>query len=143
MGHVSVYIHTNILVLHLSANHKAGSSAKPVDELDPTMLSEVSSLPSVSNAVQKLLCVLGRNRWAFNRLLLTVNDDDRRLADVQPQPVRSIGMNKVKKVVHGVHALEVAYKCVWDEVAGTKTIAVRCACMLAMRRRIPLEHHMQ
>jgi hypothetical protein len=103
-----VYVHTNILILHLGANHKAGAAAKPENERDRSVLSQVSSLPRIGDALQKLLCILGCNRWSFNRLLLAVYDDDRRLADMQLQLIRAIGMNKVQEIIHRIHILELA-----------------------------------
>ena len=95
-----MYVHSNILVLHLGMNHKIGATSKSVNELYHTMLSQFSPVPRVRDALQKVLCVLGRYRWPFQWLLLAIEDDDRRLADVQPQLVRSIRMKKMKKIVH-------------------------------------------
>ena len=107
-GHVSVYIHSNILVFHPGANHKIGALSKPVNELYHTMLSERSPLPCVRDALQKMLCILSRNRRPFKWLLLAIQDDDRRLADVQPQLIRSIRMSKMKEIVHRIHVLRMA-----------------------------------
>ncbi len=93
-------LYRNILVLHLGANHKTGAPAKPVNELDRPMLAEFSPLPCVRDALQKLGGILGRNWRPFERLRLAFQDDDRRLADVQPQPIRSIRMKKMKEIVH-------------------------------------------
>jgi hypothetical protein len=102
-----VYVHSDILILHLRVNHEAGAASRFVNELDHTVLSKFSSLPCVGDALQELLGVLGRNRWTFNWLLLSVNDDDWWLADVQLQPVCAIGMNNVQKIVHRIHTLTV------------------------------------
>jgi hypothetical protein len=103
-----MYIHTNILALHPGADDETGTSAKLVDELDPTMLSEVSFLPRVSDALEKLLRVLSGNGRPFDLLLLTVQNNHRRLAYVQLQPIRSVGMNEMKKIIHRVHMLNVS-----------------------------------
>jgi len=100
-----VYIHTNILVLHPGTNHKTRATSKGVYELHYAMLSKVSSLPRVRDALQKMLRVLSRNRRPFKWVLFAFQDDDRWLADVQTQRIRSIGMNKMKKIVDRIHAI--------------------------------------
>ncbi len=89
-GHVSVNLYRNILALHLDPNHKTGATAKSVNELHHPMLSEFSPLPRVRDALQELDDILGRNCRPFEWLWLAVQDYDRRLTDVQPQPIRSI-----------------------------------------------------
>jgi len=108
LGHGSMYIHSNILVLHHGTNYKTGAPSEPVNELDHAMLSELSPLPRVRDALQKLLCLHGRNRWSFNRLLLALQNNDGGLANVQPQLICPIGMNQIKEIVHRIHALEAA-----------------------------------
>jgi hypothetical protein len=95
-----MYVHSNILILNLGANNKIGAISKSVNELYHTTLSQFSPVPRVRNALEKMLCVLSRNRWPFEWLLLAIEDDDRRLADMQPQLIRSIRMKKMKKIVH-------------------------------------------
>ena len=56
---------------------------------------------------EKALGIFGRNRRSFNRLRLAVEDDNRRLADVQSQAIRAIGVNQMQEIVHGIHALAV------------------------------------
>ena len=107
-----MYIYSNVLVLHPGANHKIGATSKPVNELYHTMLSQFSPVPRVRDALQKLFCVLNRDRWPFKWLLLAIKDDDRRLADVQPQLINSIRMNKMKKIVHRIHALRVVQQMI-------------------------------
>jgi hypothetical protein len=89
-GHASVNLHPDVLVLNLGANYKTGATTKPVNELHRPMLPEFSPLPRVRDALQKLGGILGRNCWPFEWLRLAFQDDDRRLADAQPQLIRSI-----------------------------------------------------
>jgi hypothetical protein len=107
LGRNSVYIQINILVLNLGADYKTDAPAKSVNEIDRTMFSEVSPLPCVTDTVQKLLRVLNGNRWPLNLLLLTVQNNYRRLADAQPQSIRPVGMNYMKEIVHRIHKLNV------------------------------------
>ena len=99
-GHGSVNLHRNVLVLHLGANHKTGATAKPVNELDRPKLAEFSPLPRVRDVLQKLGSILGRNCRPFERLRLAFQDNDRSLADVQPQRIRSIRMKKMKEIIY-------------------------------------------
>jgi hypothetical protein len=85
-----VNLDSNILVLHSGPNYKTGAIAKPVNELYRPMLSKFSPLPRVSDALQKLGSILGRNCRPFERLRLAVQDHDRRLTAVQFQSIRSI-----------------------------------------------------
>ena len=108
-GRISVYIHSDIPRLHPGANHEIGATAKPVNEFYHTMLPEFSPLPCVGDALQQLRRILGADHWPFKWLLLAFQDKDRRLANMQPQLVRSIGMKEVKKIIHRIHALKVDY----------------------------------
>ena len=81
-------------------NHKIGATSKSVNELYRTTLPEFSPLPCVRDALPKLAGVLRRNRWPFKWLVLVLQDDDWRLPDMQPQLVRSIGMEEMKEIVH-------------------------------------------
>jgi hypothetical protein len=91
-----MYIDEYILIPNLGANHKAGAPAKSVNEFYLTALSDLSSLSRVSDAPQKQLRILDRDRWSFNLLVLAVDNKDRRLPGLQSQPVRSVGVNKMK-----------------------------------------------
>src|SRR6478736_6135219 len=51
----SLDIYTDVLVLDPRADHKIDAPAKSVDEFDDPMLSEVTLLPCVADALQKLL----------------------------------------------------------------------------------------
>ena len=101
-----MYIQSNGFVLHPGANHKIGAIPKPINELDHTPLSELSPLPGIGHALQKLFRVLSRDRRSFNRVMLSFHHDDRRTADMQPQLIRSIGMNQMKKIIHRIHTLQ-------------------------------------
>ena len=96
LSHISMYIDEQIFVPNLSANHKAGAAAKLVNKLYVTVVSKVSSLSCVGDAAQKPLRILHRYGWTLNLLVLPVDNDDRRLSDLQSQPVRPIGVNKMK-----------------------------------------------
>jgi len=115
-----VYIHTNILVLHPGTNHKTRATSKGVNELYYAMLPKVSSLSRVSDTMQKTFCVLRRNRRPFKWVLFAFQDDDWWLADVQPQLIRSIGMNKMKEIVHRIHAI--CYDNITIKTANAATI---------------------
>ena len=40
-------------------------------------------------------------------MLLAMQDDDRRNANVKPQPFSLLGADKIKKVINGIHTLRV------------------------------------
>lgn len=100
-----MYVQFNILILHAGANYKTGATPKPVNELNRTRFSEFSALPRVRDALKELLRALGRDCWSLKRLLLAVENDDRRLADVQPQLIRSIGKKQMQEIAHRIHAI--------------------------------------
>ena len=98
--HGSVNLHCDLLILHPGPNHKTGATTKPVNELHHPMLSEFSPLPRVRDALQKLRGVLRRDGRPYELLRLTLQNDDRRLADVQPQRIRSIRMKQMQEIIH-------------------------------------------
>src|ERR1039457_1784554 len=105
---MSVYINSNILVLHPGTNYKIGDTSKPVDELHHTSLSKLSPVSCAGDALQKLLRVLSCDRRSFNRVMLTYQHDDRRRADVKPQLICPVGINKMREIVHRIYAFQVA-----------------------------------
>lgn len=107
-GCVSVYVHSNILALRPGKDHKTGAMSKPANKLQHAVLSEGSPLPRVRDAPPKPFCVLSCYRRPFKWLLFAIQDDDRGLADVQPQLIRPIGVNEVQQIVHRVHARHMA-----------------------------------
>jgi hypothetical protein len=102
-----VYIDSNALTLDPRSNHEAYATTKRAHELNHTVLSELSPLPRVRDALQELLRVGRRNRWAFNLLLFAVKDYDWRKPDMQSQLIRSIGMNQMQQIFHRIHVLRV------------------------------------
>jgi len=94
-----MYIDQHIFVPNRGPNHKTGAPAKPVNELYVSVLSEVSSLSRVSDVLQKSRRILDCDWRPFDLLVLAVEYDDRRLPDLQSQPVGSVGVNNVKQVV--------------------------------------------
>ena len=91
-----MYVDAHIIFTNLGVNHKTGTPTKPVNELHVAVLPEFSPLSCVSDALQKLPCILDRYCWSLNRLLPSVDHNDRRLPHLQLQPVRSIGVNNMK-----------------------------------------------
>jgi len=85
-----MYIDGYILVPNFGMDDEAGAIAKPVNELNVTVLSEFAPLSGVSDALQKPRRILGGDRRPFDRVVLAINHDNRRLADLQPQAVRAI-----------------------------------------------------
>ncbi len=74
----------------------AGAMTEPVNELDFPVFTKLSPQPCVRDGVKELFLVINGDRRPFDLLVLAVNDDDRRLSDFQPQPVRSVGVNEIK-----------------------------------------------
>jgi len=103
-----MYINSDILVLHPGTDHETGTMSKPVNELYHTMLSEFSPLPRICDALEKIFCVLSRDRRPFEWLLFALQNDNRRLTDVKFQLIRSIRMNDMKKIIHRIHVLPMA-----------------------------------
>ncbi len=99
-GDVSVDVHSNLLAFHPGPNHKTGATTKPVNELHLPMLSERSPQSRVRDALQKLRSVLLGYCRPFELLRFAFQDDDGRLANVQPQLIRSIRMKKMKEIVY-------------------------------------------
>jgi hypothetical protein len=98
-----VDIHFHLPVLHSGPNHKTGTPTKPVNELHHPVFPEFSPLSRARDALQKLRRLLRRDGWPFERLRLAFQDDDRRLAEVQLQRIRSIRMKKMQEIIHRIH----------------------------------------
>ena len=92
-------LHPDVLALSADPNHKIGATAKAEDELHHPMLAEVSPLPRVRDALQKLRGILRRKCGSIEGLRFAIQDNDRRLADVQPQRIRSIRMKQMKESI--------------------------------------------
>ena len=65
----------------------------------------VSSLSGISDALQQEFGILPGDRGSLNLLIFTIHNNDWRLSDVQLQPVRSVGVDEVKQIVHRIHEL--------------------------------------
>jgi hypothetical protein len=93
---LSVYIDGHIFIPDPRVNHEAGAVTKVVEKLNIAVLPQVSSLSVVSDALQQLFRALARYRRPLNLLIFTIHNNDRRLSNLQLQPVRSVGVDEVK-----------------------------------------------
>lgn len=102
----SVDVDSHTLLFHFRANDKTSTLAKPVNELNHLTIAEHPSQSGVCKTKPKPLGVLSRNRRTIDRLRLPVQNNHGRLANMQSQLVRTIGMKQMQEVVHRIHALQ-------------------------------------
>jgi len=100
-----VDIDLDAFALHLGAHYEFGTLSEGVNEFHRPALSQRPPLPCVRDTMQNLFRVFRRNHRLFQNLILAVQNHDWRLADMQPQFIRTIGVKEVKEVLDGIHAL--------------------------------------
>lgn len=97
----------DVVALHFGVDHKTGAVTESVEELHATLIAKFSPLSRVRDALEELLHFFGCDGGAGEVLRLPVQDHHRRCADAQPQRIRPIGMEEMKKGIHRIHAFEI------------------------------------